>query len=283
MHTNLKKILIIAFAATAVTACDRDNGDDPVLASVNGDKIHQSDLDSMLTGMFGAYQASTLSAESSKRALESLVASRALAQIAEDKVDQEKLKSVEQQVSRYRENLLINEYIKTAITPEPITNEMVERYYNEHQDKFGKAVVRQYELLTTANVLPAELRDRLLQEIPKMKIMSLAAIKATMAKKNIELLLHKGFTGEAGMDAKIQRFIAAQEVNKRSDVIFVEGKPYIVNVEADITTPAKPLSAVREDVRKQLAMLKLGEIVKDLSSKAVQEADVKYRAIDAAK
>ena len=283
MHTNLKKILIIAFAATVVTACDSDNGDDPVLASVNGDKIHQSDLDSMLTGMFGAYQASTLSAESSKRALESLVASRALAQIAEDKVDQEKLKSVEQQVSRYRENLLINEYIKTAITPEPITNEMVERYYNEHQDKFGKAVVRQYELLTTANVLPSELRDRLLQEIPKMKTMSLAIIKTTMAKNNVELLLHKGITGEAGMDAKIQRFIAAQEVNKRSDVIFVEGKPYIVNVEADITTPAKPLSAVREDVRKQLAMLKLGEIVKQLSTTAVQEADVKYRTIDAAK
>ena len=278
MISNSKYICIAVFVF--LTACNQEASNDPVLAKVNGDKIHKSELDSLIIGMFGSYQASTMTAESNKRALESLVASRALAQIAEDKIDAEKLKTVAQQVSRYRENLLINEYIKSTITPEPVTNEMIEQYYTEHQERFGKAVIRKYEMLTTAMVLPPELRDKLLQEMSNMKsmglAMNLAAIKTAMAKKNIELLHHKGVAGESGMDSRIQRFIAAQPVNKRSDVMFVEGKPYIVNVESDITTPAKPLGMVREEVRKNLAMLKLGEVVKELSAKAVQEADVKY-------
>lgn len=247
-----------------------------VLAEVNGHKIYQQDLDNTLIAMFGEYQASSLDVQGREKALQSLVASRAMADLALKTIDQQQMDFIEDKAQRYRENLIINAYVKQNIVPEPVTNKMVEDYYNGHLEKFGQQSLRQYELLSTKSALPADSRDKFLQAFEQAKKLEPEKIQQQLKQQGYELLYHKGITGENLLEPKIRDFIAAQKLNDLSNITFVDGKAIAVRVNSDITKPAKPLSTVREDIRKSLAMIQLKKAIKILSEIALEQVNIVY-------
>lgn len=247
-----------------------------VLAEVNGHKIYAQDLENTLIDMFGAYQASTLEKQGREKALQSLVASRAMADLAVKTIDKQQLEFIEAKAKRYHENLIINAYVKHSVVPEPLSNKMVEDYYNGHLEKFGQKQIRQYELLSTQSALPVDTRDKFLKAFEQVKQLQPAKIQQQLKKQGYDLLHHKGVTGESLLEPKLRDLIAAQKLNVLSNITFIDGKAFAVLVNSDITQPAKPLSEVREYIRKSLAMIQLKNAIKSLSETAVKQASISY-------
>ena len=284
---RINKPIILFISTFLLLSCDKGNRQESavpekiqnkglLLAEVNGVGIHEQDLENVLLDMFGQYQAAMLDAKGRKRALESLVASHALADMSVKKLKPEQLSMIEDKAKRYRENLLINAYVKKTIVPEPVSNEMVENYYNSHLEKFGQKNIRQYELLSTKTVLPAELRDKFLTAFNKINRSNMKNIPGKLNKQGYQLQYHKGVLGETKLQAKIRDLISAQKLNMPSNITFIEGKAYMVNVYAENTKSAKPLGTVSKDIRKSLAMIQLKKSIKTLSETAVKQATVVY-------
>lgn len=248
-----------------------------VLAEVNGKKIYQQDLDMTLVDMFGEYQASMLDQEGRKKALESLVASKALMDMAARDIDADVMQAIDNKTERYRENLVINAYVKDQIVAEPVSNKMVEDYYNSHLEKFGQKTLRQYELLSSEQGMTPEQRDRFLQAFEKLRERDPQEIQTRLAKQGYPVSYHQGVTGDANMPARLRDFIAAQPLNQLSAIAFIDGRPYAVRVNKDVVKPAKPLTEVSQDIRKSLAMVQLKKEIKKLSSLALEQATVVYR------
>ncbi len=282
----MKRLVWIIFVLV-LSACDKQGGQGdaeehaadrgPLLAEVNGKKIHRQDLDATLVDMFGEYQASMLDEAGRKKALESLVASKALTDMALKKMDRDTLRSIELKTERHRENLIINAYVKENIAPEPVSEKMVEDYYQAHLDKFGQKKLRQYELLSTGSVLTDPLRDKLLAAFEKAKNNKPEAIQKLLKTKGFDIGYHKGVSGEKTLPPRLRDFIDGQPLNKLSSITFIDGKAYAVLVNKEITQPAKPLSEVSREIRKSLAVMQLKKAIKSLSEQALQQAKVNYR------
>ena len=304
---NLRSFIIVLFSVAGMLAflssCDKGGERSPdansveanlinnkgsLLVTVNNHEIYSQELTNTLTDMFGEYQAATLDEAGRKKALESLVASRAMADISRKELSPEQLLLIKDKSKRYQENLLINAYVKQTVTPEPVTNKMVEDYYNSHLEKFGQQVIRRFELVSTTSVLPAELRDQFLNAFKivegekiktgKAKNNSLKELSEKLTKQGYQLQYHKGVIGGAAiqLQAKIRDFIQAQKLNIPSAITFIEGKAYMVNIYSESIQPAKNLSVVSKDIRKSLAMIQFKKAIKGLSETALKQSNVVY-------
>lgn len=277
------KFTLILACMLMLVACDKDGGEPVVvekgamLAEVNGNRIYQQDLDLALVDMFGEYQASMLDPEGRKTALQSLVASKAMVDMASKAMDSEVLQAIDNKAQRYRENLVINAYVKNNIVAEPVSNQMVEDYYSSHLEKFGQETLRQYQLLSSETNMTPDVRDRFLQAFDGVKQKNPEEIHKLLRKQGFDVSYHQGITGESNIPARLRDFIAAQPLNQLSAISFIDGRPYAVLVVKEVVKPARPLAQVSQDIRKSLAMVQLKKEIKKLSEQALQQATVIYR------
>jgi Skp family chaperone for outer membrane proteins len=256
------------------------NPDSVLLAEVNGRKVYQQELEFSLNDIFGEYQTSRLDAQARRKALQSLVASHAMADIALTKLQANQLLKIEAKARRYRENLLINAYVKKNMVQQPITNAMIEDYYNSHLVKFGQQTMREYELLNTRDKLPSSIRDKFLSAFEKLRQFKPEKIQKQLKKQGFDVVYHKGISGENLLAPKVRNFIQAQKAQQLSNITFIEGRAYAVMPGEDIEQPAKALSEVRDNIRKSLAMMQVKNTIKILSESALKQAKVLYHAGD---
>ena len=95
-----------------------------LLAEVDGVKVFQTELDNVLVEMFGEYQALSLDQQARKKALKSLVATKSMAKLAIRELSKDELEKIGYKVMQYRENLLVNEYVKSNVTMQQVTNKI---------------------------------------------------------------------------------------------------------------------------------------------------------------
>ena len=287
---KFNKLISLSVIALLLTACDKNtdkqnnneaslqDNKGALLAEVDGEKIHQQQLDALLVSMFGEYQASLLDEQGRKKALDSMVASKALVKVALQQLGKEEIEQIEFKSQQYRENILVNAYVKQQMTPQPVSNVMIEEYYQTHLENFGQKKLPEYELLTTKAVLADVSRDKFLQAFSEVdKAKGLKYIKQQMEKKKFSVEYHKGVLGESVLQAKIHNFIKSQKLQKVSNITFIDNKPYIALIISEQTRAAAPLSEVRENIRKTLAMKQVKETVKKLSEEAVKQVNVVYQ------
>lgn len=248
-----------------------------VIAEINGKPIYETELNMLMYKMFGAYQASQLNEDSRKKALTSILASREIADKARKELNSETKALINYKVKFFEENLLINEYVRTKPLPSPVTSDMINQYYNENLELFGKTKLRYYQMVSTKQSLPVDLRDKFLADYGKLKNKKdIKAVHKAMEKKGYSLQYHKGILNDELFSKKVNDFIRSQAIKKLSNIAFIDDKAYLVYVDKEAEKSAKPLASVSKKIRKTLAVAQLKKAIKQLSETTLKESKVVY-------
>ncbi|MCP4765429.1 MAG: hypothetical protein GY916_01235 [Gammaproteobacteria bacterium] len=247
-----------------------------VAAEVNGEVITRPEVEQMALDMFGEYQASAMDPAAKQKLLESMVSSLLLSQKALQELPQEERARIENKTRRYRENLLVSEYVRLHMTPQPVTESMIQQYYDNNPSQFGASELRKYQLITVRRPLALDQRNAFLKRFAELKSeATLQAMHLKFIDSGFETSYQTGVAEPGLLSSRLQQLIDSQTPGKLSDVHFIDDLPYLVLVDEVLQKQAKPLSQVRDGIRKTLAMAQLKQAVKSLSESARQQASVK--------
>jgi hypothetical protein len=261
-----------ATAPQAVAAEHRD-----VLARVNGQPLHALDLEVAITNMLGAEQGAMIDERVRQKVLQSLVMNSSMAQAAQTELSADEMAWIEAKTKAYRDQLLAKEYLRQHSAPEPVTQEMVRAYYEEHPERFGGKLERVYELLLETEKPDASQRDAIMQRLSdgaqhndwKAYAAELVAqgysVQFRTGKEN-EQLLHPGLLG----------LIRPLRKGQVSQVTYLGGKAHIARIVSEARTPARPLQDVSTEIRKMLAPLQMKKAVQEISEQVLSAARVEY-------
>jgi len=246
-----------------------------VVAEVNGETISRAEVEQMALEMFGEYQAAAMDEASRARLLDSMVATLALAQKSLAELSDEERARIDNKTRRYRENLLVSEYVRRNVDRKPVTESMIQAYYDRNPKQFGARTAPKYQLLSTRQPLALDQRNAFLRKYGELKSApSLQAMHQGFQQSGFDTLYQTGVAEKGLLSARLQQLIASQTPGERSDLHYIDDKPYLVLVDELIETSPKPLNEVRGQIRKTLAMAQLKEAVKSLSTTVKQEAAI---------
>jgi hypothetical protein len=286
MLRMIGKPLVLAAMTTVIVACsDNDKTThnttnqsvSDVLVTVNGSQITQNDLDEALLRMFGEFQMSMLQEDGYKKALESMVASRAIALASEKQLDTETLAKINRKAATYRENLLVSYYVKENANINPVTDEMVKDFYIKYPERYGAKTVRTYEMLFSEHKITQKQRAEVIKQLTAIKDQKhWEDAVDNLANASVHIKYRKGYTEENLITPRLRALMMNLEINSVSNVTFVEGKPYIVRVLSEKKIPPQPLEEVSEKIRKALAPNQFKKAVKEVSEKVLKTAKVVY-------
>lgn len=276
----MKYFLALLFPVI-LASCDRLHAPaatkekDKVLVTVSGTSISENDLDNASRHLLGK-TVQDVDAETRKHLLDSLVSSRAIALQAGKKLDAETLSSIERKTAAYREELLMQEYIRTHGAVEPVTQEMIADYYAKNQQMFGAQKIKIFELLKAE---PQEqnakvfLRQQLenLSQNPRWPEQA-----ASLSAQGYMVSYHSGKAIPEMLDRNIADLVAKTPVGTSSELTESNGTLYLLRVTAEEEQAAKPISEVSSDIRKRLAPQQLKVTLKKLSDDALKAAKVQY-------
>ncbi|MCP4299543.1 MAG: hypothetical protein GY783_03065 [Gammaproteobacteria bacterium] len=246
-----------------------------IAAEVNGDVITRAEVEQMALDMFGEYQASAMDPAAKQKLLESMVSSLLLSQKALQELPQEERARIENKTRRYRENLLVSEYVRLHMTPQPVTESMIQQYYDNNPSQFGASELRKYQLITVRRPLALDQRNAFLKRFAELKSeTTLQAMHQKFQQSGFETSYQTGVAEPGLLSSRLQQLIDSQTPGKLSDVHFIDDLPYLVLVDEVLQKQAKPLSQVRDDIRKTLAMAQLRDVVKALADDVKKQAAV---------
>ncbi len=252
-------------------------GDDIILARVNGEPITLYDLEQTIRSTLGASTAGRLDEAGRQKVLESLVASRAIARAQEAQMTAEELAAIDKRTRAYREQLLVKQYLVKQVSPQPVTSEMVREYYRAHPERFGARTIRAYEMLAGRRKLTAAERDSLIQ-----------ALKAAAEKNDWQQWVKKlkeqsypieyrrGRVAEKILHPRLQQLMQPLKKGQVSQLTFIEGTVYTVRIVDERQIAPRPLNEVSAEIRKALVPVQLKKSVKLASQQVLQTADVVY-------
>lgn len=249
----------------------------PVLATVGASPITEAEVELAVTDNLGEQAALFLDEQGRRKVLESLVVSRAMAQQAEKTLDAEARALLDRRVAAYREQLLVKTYLRDTLTPEPVTNEMVESYYREHPDRFGALKRWEFELLESLPEQDDKTRDAVLATLARAK--SEADWKALAQTANAEgerLSYRRSSAVQGSLAPDVDALLLATNEGAVSDVRLSEGRARRVRVLKLEQTPPKPLSEVSAEIRKALVPMQLKKAVKSASDTVLSQVKVDY-------
>ncbi len=265
---------------TPVTSEPREDAasvQENILVRVQGEAVTDFDVEQAALKMLGAQQAALLDEAGRKKVLESLVLSKALAMTASKELGADELAVLEWKAQAYREQLLVNRYLRSHATPQPVTEQMIKEYYDSNPERFGGRTVREYELITSGQRLDGMQRERMLAELTGMDAKKdWRRYVENLAKQNLPLQFRQGRTNTDVIIAELKNMLDKLDEGEVSKPFFIEGKIYIVRVRSKTETPPRPLSEVSADIRKALAPVQLKKAIKEVSDKILGEISVEY-------
>ncbi len=253
-------------------------GDDTVLATVDGEPVTRYDVDAAARTMLGDTQATLLDAAARRRVLESLVTSRAIARRQLERMDAHGRAELEKRVAAYREQLLVKAYLEGRTTPRPVTQAMVEAYYARHPEQFGARSVRTYEMLFAPAPVAGSLAKRLsaaLAEVASREDWEAAA--AELSGHGLATRYRRGRVDARLLEPALQRALGGLAVGEASAVVRVDGRPHLVRVLDEQQVPPRPLDEVSAEIRRMLVPVQISSAVEDAARTVLADAKVEYR------
>jgi hypothetical protein len=276
-------ILVIFTIALLWRSFGNGAADSEVLATVNGDKITAAELDITLQRMLGNRAAEMVSAEAEQKALTSLVMMRALAQQQEDAADDEELALIDIKTRHYRDELLVESYLRAHAVPDMPTENDIRAYYEQHPEQFGAAPVRTYEILQSNAVPNGGQLSKILQAMADAKQQrDWRAYAARLKAQALPLIYIQGRTDGPPLPAGLSQVVTSLSVNQLSDVFYLEQKPHLLRVVAITTPPARPLAEVRLQIRKALAVQHMKKAIAAAAEEVLKDSDVEYKNTETA-
>jgi hypothetical protein len=252
-------------------------GEDKVLARVNGTPITDYELGQAIAGALGEYSQSQLGKEGRRKMLESLVSARAIALAEEKLLSPERRAALEKKVAAYREQVLVNDYLKERAAPEPVTTEMVKQYYDEHPEKFGGASSRAFEMIFTERAPTESERNALISALKDADSRKdWQKWTEELRKKKHPVAFRDGASDAKLLDSRLTALMAQLAPGKASNLSFIEGRAYVVRVMSESRTAGRPLAEVSGEIRQMLAPIQLKKAVKTASDRALKDVKVEY-------
>jgi hypothetical protein len=248
-----------------------------VLATVNGDAVTRADLKLTLQRMLGDRADELTSPETERKALESLVMTRAIAQRQEQAMADEELNLIENKVRRYREELLVEAYLRANTKPVAPGEAEIAAYYAQHPEHFGAAPVRSYEILQSKSELNAEQAAKLLQSFNAARQQrDWRAYAAQLKKQGQPVVYVQGRSDGPAIEPRLLRAINGLSANQVSDVFYLDKQPHLLRVKTVETPPARPLEEVRTEIRKILATRQMRDSIKEIGQQVTATSDIEY-------
>lgn len=210
----------------------------------------------------------TLTPEGKRKILKAMISERLLFKAALD--ERTRLDRVEEKrLERMRRNLLARKYLKDRLALEPLTEEVLKRYWSSHRAEFKTPEMRRVRQIVVRTRSEAE-------EIRNLVIRG-AEIKTLARERNIDGSRKRD--GDLGWIAKgimVSEFdkVAFSLPEGEISPIFKTGFGYHLLVVEGVRPPVqRKLSEVREAVKKSLELETLEKIEKELTRKYGLEID----------
>ncbi len=251
--------------------------DDVVLASVNGEPVTQYDFSLTIRSVLKDDAVSRLDKPGLRKALDSLIASRAIAQVQEAGMSDEDLAALEKKVRAHREELLVSRYLAEHTAARPVTGEMIQEYYNSHPERFGGKTTRIYEMIATSR--RANSRER------KILTVLLGNARAeedwkewaeTLRNRGYPVVFLTGQTDEKVLHPQLHKAVQSLEKGETSSLIFINGMCYVARITYVAEIGPRPLKEVSARIRKSLGPAQIRKAIKEASGQVLEKAEVIY-------
>lgn len=246
----------------------------PALAVVGDQNITERDVSFMLEHRFDQSPASADEALREK-VLESLIASRAMRQLAEAQLSDAEQERLRAKVRAYEEELYVQAYLQENTEPQPVTGEMVRNYYNGHPEQFGAETLRRFELLVAPPNLEEERQAALLSEVPDIRAAEDWSESVSRWRERYGLRYQSGKSRQGLLEPALDSALASLEEGETSSVLYLDGQLHLLRLTGTEQTAPRPLSAVRDEIRRKLSPLHLKEAVRSASEQARSQVDTK--------
>lgn len=274
-------------AAALLAGCRDDDGADalaqvPVepsatLVTVDDSPITRAELELTIERTLGESAPLFANDEVERKILDSLVASRAMALVAERELDAGERAQLDLKAQAYREELLVRHYLEQHATPEPVTSEQVADYYQRHPEEFGGGVEKSFEIIASDQVLEEPQRAELIA------LLSGAEAKGHDWQKQVAAWRAAGKPLEYRsnrikpelLEQPLRGLVETTEAGSIAP-LYADGQLLLVRVTGEERLPARPLSEVSGEIREKLAPQSLKQAVKRLSEEAMRQVKVQY-------
>lgn len=252
-----------------------------VIAKIDGKPVYASDLEALKSRMLVKVPKSYIDKAVEKKLLDSLIQSKAMAQLMEKELDEKDEITIRAKVRAFREDLLVRAYIDKHSSPTQISNEQVKQYYSENPQLFGGGFKKSIEYIEAENIDDRDRRVKLLTELTNLK-------KTKQWKPSVEKLKTKGFkldyknmtVNEQHLKSPIKETVINMGKDSSPQLISDFGI-FLVRVSDVQNIPPKPLAQVSSDIRKLLQRKYYRQSVEMLSAQVMKE--VKVEVLDKTK
>jgi len=277
---KLRCLTYFCLALIMLAGCERESATganvDPVLATVGESAIHRSQMDVML-GRLTPDARDQADTQLEARLLQGMVRTRALAMSAEQQLSDDERRQLEARVDTYRDELLVQTYIRKNIAPQPVTAEMVKQYYLDHQAEYTLPGKVSFEVIsTTMNTLDDAVLEQVLEALSEAKtIDDWKPYAVRLEQKKLPLAYRSATMVPASINNELRAQIARLQTGEVSDVVYAD-TIYIAKVTKREPDSVKPMHEVSVDIRKKLAPQKLKQALTQHIDQAMQDLNVEY-------
>lgn len=277
---KLLSLAVLLSSLVALASCSEsgkapdESEPSPALAVVGEQSITERDVNFMLEHRFDEQPAGAGEALREK-VLESLIASRAMRQLAEAELSDAERERIRAKVRAYEEELYVQAYLQENIEPQPVTGEMVRNYYEDHPEQFGAETLRRFEMLVAPADLEEERQAALLSDVSDIRASEDWAGSASPWRERHGLRYQSGKSRQGLLEPALDRALASLEEGETSSVLYLDGQLHLLRLTGTEQTAPRPLSEVRDEIRRRLSPLLLKEAVRAASKQARSRVDIK--------
>lgn len=270
------RFVLYLIVGLLVVSCDNSSTNDPVLARVGDRTVNQSHLDVMME---------RLTPEARKRKgnkvnetiLKGLVRTKALAMIAEQKLNEDELKHLNAKVQAYRDEFLVHTYIKKNIKPKVVTPVMVSEYYESHIADYTKKGKISFEMIsTTSETVSDDVLTGVISSLTKAKnIANWKAYTKKLTKQQYPVEFRSAQMLPSSINKEMQSHALKLKEGEASNVIYGK-RMYVFRVIDKQPDIIEPLHKVSVSIRKKLAPLQLKKELTKAIDQVLLNIDVEY-------
>lgn len=280
---------------------------DTVVASATGEgvpefNVTQREMDLMVERMGGSAALLTGGQAFLEKIQESIVVSKVMSLKMANELSDDELAELDVKVRQYREELLVKQWVRQNITPEPPTVEEVQNYYDVNPEEFGYQKLKDIEVVTVTPPTDNQSQVRLMKALSnEVSPNSWENVVKSLSDKNIRYSLKKYQLNESQTDLdhlekarlekarpdkmqeihpKLLPIISKLAPNEVSSLVVIDGQWNLVFVKNIKEVPPKPLHEVSGVIRKKLAPKKFRDAVKSHTQQILKSVRITHPPIE---
>jgi hypothetical protein len=254
-------------AACLLLACRRDkarglNGDEEVVARVNGSVISRYDVEAQGKQSLGKFSVGSIERVAYPKLVEATIQRKAIALAAERDLEPLARLELDKQVGAYRDELLVRHYLATHSPPRPVTREMAFDYYQRFPQRFGARKDKSFELVGTTRSLAGTERTRLLSELEHAADEGDWKAWAERLETTGQPVTYSRVTEDDRLlNPKLRELLLSLKDNHPSPAVFVQGRTYVARTAAETERPPRPFEEVRPEIERLLGPSQVSDAV----------------------